>query len=118
MKISLKNIQNHKDYKTFIAAIDKQILGMVGLTKNYFYEQNGIYVRVLVLVTSSEFRQTGIVKKLMVKAENWTKEIGAETVLLLYATVLAACKLEQALFVTFHQIKRKPKILSLPLKFN
>ena len=40
MKIRFDNIQNHKDYKTFIASIDKLIIGMVGLSKNYFYEQN------------------------------------------------------------------------------
>ena len=78
----LENIQNHMDYKTFIATNDSQILGMVGMMKNYSYEQNGIYVRVLALVTRSQFRQRGIGKKLMDAAENWAKELGAVKVLL------------------------------------
>src|SRR5688572_4388145 len=77
MKVRFENIQNQRDYKTFVAAVDTDILGMVGLMKNCSYEQNGIYVRVLALVTRSSFRQKGIGKKLMDAAENWAKEIGA-----------------------------------------
>src|SRR5215204_2297905 len=73
MKVRFENIQNHTDYKTFIATTDTEILGMVGLSKNYSYEQNGIYVRVLALVTRSRFRQKGIGKKLMDVAENWAR---------------------------------------------
>ena len=82
MKTRFENIQKHNDYKTFIAVEDTEILGMVGLSKNFSYEQNGIYVRVLALVTRSSFRQKGIGKKLMDVAENWAKEIGAEKILL------------------------------------
>jgi len=82
MKTRFADIQNHKDYKTFIAVDDTEILGMVGLSRNYSYEQNGIYVRVLALVTRSGFRQKGIGKKLMDLAENWAREIGADKVLL------------------------------------
>ncbi len=82
MKTRFENIHNHKDYKTFIATNDTEILGMVGLSKNYAYEQNGIYVRVLALVTRSKFRQKGIGKKLMDVAEDWARTIGASTILL------------------------------------
>ena len=76
MKVRFENIQNHTDYKTVVGAADTEILGMVGLSKNYSYERNGIYVRVLALVTRSNFRQKGIGKKLMDVAENWAREIG------------------------------------------
>jgi GNAT superfamily N-acetyltransferase len=82
MKTRFENIQKHQDYKTFIATYETEILGMVGLSKNYSYEQNGIYVRVLALVTRSSFRQKGIGKKLMDAAENWARKIGADKVLL------------------------------------
>lgn len=82
MKVRFENIKNHKDYKTFIATDDTEILGMVGFSKNYSYERNGIYVRILALVTRSSFRQRGIGKKLMDAAENWATEIGAGNVLL------------------------------------
>jgi len=82
MKTRFDNIRNHKDYKTFIATNDTEILGMVGLSKNYSYEQNGIYVRVLALITRRNFRKKGIGKKLMDVAENWARGIGAAKVLL------------------------------------
>ena len=82
MKTRFENIQNHIDHKTFIAIIDTDISGMVGVSKNYSYEQNGIYVRVLALVTHSRFRHKGIGKKLLEVAENWAREIGAEKILL------------------------------------
>ena len=82
MKLRFENIQNHRDYKTFVAAANTDILGMVGLSKNYSYDQNGIYVRVLALVTRSSFRQQGIGKRLMDVAENWARKIGANKVLL------------------------------------
>ena len=82
MKKRFMNIQNHPDHKTFIAITGTEVSGMVGVTKNFSYEQNGIYVRVLALVTHSRFRQQGIGKKLTEVAENWAREIGAEKVLL------------------------------------
>ena len=82
MKIRFSNIQRHADHKTFVATIDTNIVGMVGLTRNLFYERNGIYVRVVALVAKSEFRNIGIGKKLMGAAEDWAKDIGANTVLL------------------------------------
>ncbi len=82
MKTRFENIKNHKDHQTFVATDGKEILGMVGLSKNFSYEQNGIYVRVLALVTRSGSRQKGIGKKLMEVAENWAREIGANKVLL------------------------------------
>src|SRR5688572_10257788 len=65
MELRFENIHNHKDYETFFATADAEILGIVGLSKNYSYEQNGIYVRVLAIVTRSNFRQKGVGKKLM-----------------------------------------------------
>jgi GNAT superfamily N-acetyltransferase len=82
MEARFLNIQNHPDYTTFVATIDKQVTGMVGLTKNFFYERNGIYVRVVALVINSQFRKRGIGKKLMKASEDWAKIIGADIVLL------------------------------------
>jgi GNAT superfamily N-acetyltransferase len=82
MLARFRNIQSHTDFKTFVAMIDTQVVGMIGLTRNYSYEENGIYVRVLALVTSYKLRQNGIGKRLMQVAEDWAKEIGANKILL------------------------------------
>lgn len=82
MKIRFINIQNHGDYKTYVASTGTQVVGMVGLTKNFCYEQNGIYVRILAIVISTHFRNLGLGSLLMAKSENWAREIGANRILL------------------------------------
>lgn len=82
MKKRFTNIQNHPDHKTFVAVVNGQIAGMAGMTKNYSYEQNDIYVRVIALVVNHAFRKKGVGKKLMETSEAWAKEIGANAVLL------------------------------------
>lgn len=82
MKIRFTNIQKHEDYKTYLATADGEVVGMVGMTKNYFYEQNGIYVRILALIISTRFRNRGIGSLLMGESENWAREIGANRILL------------------------------------
>ncbi len=77
-----ENIQSHPDFTTFVATIDALVVGMVGLARSYSYEENGIYVRVIALVTSSDSRQKGIGKRLMKIAEGWANEIGADKILL------------------------------------
>ena len=82
MAARIENIRHHIDFKTFIATYENEVVGMVGLTKNFSYENDGIYVRVLALVTHSKFRRKRIGNTLMETAENWAKEIGATKVLL------------------------------------
>ena len=81
MKIRFQNISNHADYKTLIALEGHEIVGMVGVTKNYSYEQNGIFARVVALVTKSAYRRSGVGKCLIEAAENWAREIGAAKLL-------------------------------------
>lgn len=82
MKTRFTNIQNHPDHKTFVAVVNGQIAGMAGMTKNYSYEQNDIYIRVIALVVNHAFRKKGVGKVLMETSEAWAKEIGANAVLL------------------------------------
>ena len=82
MERRFRDIQRHADYKTLVAIIETTIVGMVGLTKDLFYERNGIYVRVVALVTKSKFRNRGVGRQLMTAVEDWAKMIGANTVLL------------------------------------
>ncbi len=82
MKIRLTHIQKHGDYKTFLATINNKVVGMVGMTWNYSYEQNGIYVRVLAFVIAQGYRQDGIGTQLMKASEQWARKIGANRILL------------------------------------
>ena len=82
METRFATIRNHPDYKTFVAVVEDSIIGMIGLAKGYYYEHNGMYLRILALVTNATFRKNGVGKALIEKAENWAKEIGAATILL------------------------------------
>lgn len=82
MKTRYDNIIIHPDYKTFVATTSTEIVGMIGLSKNLYYEKNGVYVRVLAMVTSKEFRQQGVGQALLDKAESWAREVGAESIFL------------------------------------
>lgn len=67
----------HPDLRTFIADINGTPIGLLGLSRNWAYERNGIYVRVLVLVVSSACQGRGVGWTLMNRAEEWAREIGA-----------------------------------------
>jgi GNAT superfamily N-acetyltransferase len=76
-----ENIENHADYRTIVAIAGQKVIGMLGATKNFFYEKNGIYVRIVVLVTDSSYRKKGVGKLLVDDIQNWAKEIGAGSML-------------------------------------
>lgn len=82
MKVRLTHIQKYGDYKTYLATMNNKVVGMIGMTKNYYYERNGIYVRVLALVIDQGFRKLGIGKQLMKVSEEWARKIGADRILL------------------------------------
>ncbi|MCM3176308.1 GNAT family N-acetyltransferase [Cytobacillus horneckiae] len=77
MKTRFSNIKSSPDYHTLLALYDDKIVGMMGLVKGYYYELDGLYVRIVVLVVDSNYRNKGIGKQLLEEAENWAKKIGA-----------------------------------------
>ena len=84
VKVRMREIDQHPDYKTLLAIDDSsnEVAGMIGMSKNLFYEHNGIYIRVLVMVTRKTYRQRGIGKILMLAAEQWAQEINAHTIVI------------------------------------
>lgn len=50
---------------------------MIGLVKGYYYELDGLYIRIVVLVVDKNYRNKGIGKQLLENAESWAKNIGA-----------------------------------------
>jgi GNAT superfamily N-acetyltransferase len=82
MQERLQNIFSLDHHKTLVAVYNGAIAGMAGATKNFFYEKNGKYVRLLSLVTFREYRKLGIASLLLEHVENWGRDIGAETIFL------------------------------------
>ncbi len=77
MKTRFYTIQQHPDYHTLVAAYNSEIVGMIGLSKSYYYEMDGFYIRILALVVDSNYRNKGIGKALIEGAENWARKLGA-----------------------------------------
>jgi GNAT superfamily N-acetyltransferase len=77
MKTRFSNIESSPDYHTLLASYDDKIVGMIGLVKGYYYELDGLYVRIVALVVDSNHRNKGIGKLLLEEAESWAKKIGA-----------------------------------------
>lgn len=77
-----KNISAHPDYRTIIAEVNGEMVGMAGLSKNIFYEMNGNYMRILAFVIKQSARKLGIGKLLIEASEKWAIEQGLNTVVI------------------------------------
>jgi GNAT superfamily N-acetyltransferase len=78
----LETLLPNEAYACFVACINDQVIGIIGLTKGIYFEKNGCYARISALVVSEEFRGNGIGKQLVRYGEEWAKEQGATAILL------------------------------------
>lgn len=82
MQERFKGIAAHPDYKTIVAVLDGEVVGMGGLAKGIYYEKNGSYLRIVAFVVKSTHRSQGVGKLLLDAAEKWAVEQGLNTVLI------------------------------------
>lgn len=62
------------DYQTYVAEYNANIVGFIGMAKQYAYEFDGPYLRILALVVDENIRRQNIGQKLMDAAESWGRE--------------------------------------------
>ncbi|RDW20791.1 GNAT family N-acetyltransferase [Oceanobacillus chungangensis] len=82
MEQRFSKINSNALYNTQVAEIDGAIVGMIGMMLGFHYEKNENYVRIVALVVDSKYRKQGIGEMLMLKAEEWAKEQGANRIVL------------------------------------
>jgi len=82
MQERFAGIAAHPDYKTIVAVLNNEVVGMAGLVRGIYYEKNGAYLRVVALVVKSSRRDQGIGKLLLDAAEKWAIGQGLNTVLI------------------------------------
>jgi GNAT superfamily N-acetyltransferase len=82
MQARYKAFSAHADYATWVAVCNSQVVGMTGLLKNFYFEKNGICIRVGALVVNKGYRKMGLGKALLQKAIDWAIEVGAHQVVL------------------------------------
>ncbi len=71
-----------RDYMTLVAEKDNVVVGMVGFSKQFAYELDGPFIRVLALVVDEHNRNQGIAEKLMAAVEDWAKANKCEEIAL------------------------------------
>ncbi len=82
MERRLEVLLPHPDYHTLVALDSGEIVGMIGLCRGWFYEKNGLYVRILALVVEAGRRGAGIGTALVRAGEGWAVGEGASTMML------------------------------------
>lgn len=65
------------DYRTHVAEVNGQVVGMMGLQRGWAYEKDAPFVRVLALVVSAGARRRGVGARLLGTAHAWARELGA-----------------------------------------
>lgn len=63
-----------RDYETFVAEENNEVVGMIGFIKQYAFEQDGPFVRIQALVVDEAHRNKGIAHALINQVEAWAKE--------------------------------------------
>jgi len=74
----LPPILAHPDYRTVVATLDDQVVGLIGLQIAFRYEEAGKYVRILILATNPSVNRKGIGTALITAAERFAQAEGAK----------------------------------------
>ncbi|MBT1696663.1 GNAT family N-acetyltransferase [Fulvivirgaceae bacterium PWU4] len=82
MKARMETILLLPDYWTFVAVVNNKVVGYVGVNKNYFWEQDGCFIRIQALVVSQQHRRLGIAQKLVETVEMLARQLGARLIIL------------------------------------
>jgi GNAT superfamily N-acetyltransferase len=73
----MKKIKELSLYHTFVALIDKKIVGMVGCRDVFYYEDDGFVTQISLLVTKKEYQKQGIGRALVTFVEEWASKKGS-----------------------------------------
>jgi ribosomal protein S18 acetylase RimI-like enzyme len=60
------------DWETFVAVIDDEVVGFVGVMKNLAYNIEGLYSQIMALAVSVKNRRRGVGTALVNRAEEWS----------------------------------------------
>ncbi|MCS0788939.1 GNAT family N-acetyltransferase [Cytobacillus firmus] len=82
METRLNNICSHPDYCTLVACLKDKVIGMAGFHTGLLYNTDCIHIRVIALVTDSDYRGIGAGKKLMLAVEDFAEQLGAAGIIL------------------------------------
>ena len=67
----LECFRHNEDWATFVAIIDCDIVGFIGVTKGMAYTIDGYYAQIMALAVSENARRCGVGTALVKRAEEW-----------------------------------------------
>jgi GNAT superfamily N-acetyltransferase len=76
----LAMILTDPNYATFVADAGGRVVGVAGASLDRYYEEDGLYARLVVLVVSSRAQGRGIGSQLVEAVEHWAVSKGARDV--------------------------------------
>ena len=76
----LEYFKQSKDWETFVALIDCEIVGFIGIMKGIAYNIEGYYSEIVALAVSEKTRRGGVGTALVKKAEEWALQNGVHEV--------------------------------------
>ena len=77
----LAGILPDPDYLTYVAELQGEVVGIIGVGIGRYYEKNGSYGRLLALAVDERQRGHGIGASLVTEVERRLKELGASSVI-------------------------------------
>jgi GNAT superfamily N-acetyltransferase len=80
MRARLESIAADGLYGTFVAEEDGVVVGIAGVRTGRYYEKDGIYAHLLVLVVSSSCQGRGVGSRLAEAVERWSVSQGASAI--------------------------------------
>jgi len=82
LETRMERMEKLNDYATFMAELDGEVAGMMGLRCVYAYELDEPAVQISLLVTKQKHQGQGVGKALIDFAERWALQFGAGSMVL------------------------------------
>ena len=77
----LECFRHYEDWVTFVAIIDSDIAGFIGVTRDMGYTIEGYYAQIMALAVSENKRRFGVGTALVKKAEEWAFSQGISEII-------------------------------------
>lgn len=78
----LARVAGGEDYAAYVAQVDGQVAGFLGLQRGWGYEHERPFARILTLVVDTRVRRRGVGAALVEFADAWARERGAWVLML------------------------------------
>jgi GNAT superfamily N-acetyltransferase len=102
MRIRLEATQKDHSYRTFVAEVEGEVVGVIGVRLGVQYQATGSYAQIIAFVTKPAFRGKGVGKSLLKSVENWAKKQKV-------SRVVVTCRVDRTRAHRFYELNNYEK---------